>query len=65
MLFKISKQDSNIIDIITKTTNIGFTICSQAPKFVELGSEFLASFSEIKELGFRYCCLIFNKVEDE
>ena len=59
------KQDSNIVDMITKITNIGFTTRLQAPKFDELGSEFLASFSEIKELGFRYCCMIFNKVEDE
>lgn len=44
--------------MITKITNIGFTICSQVPKFVELSSDFLASFSEIKEP-------IFNKVDDE
>jgi hypothetical protein len=45
-------------NMITKITNIGFTICSQVPKFVELSSDFLASFSEIKEA-------IFNKVDDE
>lgn len=51
--------------MITKITNIGFTLCSLATKFVELGPEFLTSFSEIKELGLRYCCLIFSKFDDE